>query len=225
MSESGAIKAVLFDMDGVILDTERIHIEGWKTVCGNAGISVDEDFLVKLRGANQEYQKKVFQEAFGEAVPFDMLRRQRRDYSMARFEADGVAAKPGYSELTAWLREQEIPYALCTSTEMETAARLLSLAGLPCDFAATVTGMEPAHSKPAPDVFLLAAEKLGVRPEDCVVMEDSPNGVQAGCAAGCRVVMVPDTVPADEILRGKVTAVCGSLLEARALLITIQGFD
>lgn len=224
MSEDGAIKAVLFDMDGVILDTERVHIKAWKAVCRKAGISVDEDFLVKLRGANQEYQKKIFQETFGETVPFDMLRQQRRDYSMERFEADGVAVKPGYRELTAWLRERGIPYALCTSTEMDTAVRLLSIAELPCDFAATVTGMEPAHSKPAPDVFLLAAEKLDVRPENCVVIEDSPNGVQAGYAAGCRVIMVPDTVPADETLRNKATAVCGSLLEAKELLITIQGF-
>ena len=180
-------KAVLFDMDGVILDTERVHILGWHACFGALGI--EPEFCA--------------------------------DY----YAEHGLAVKPGYREICAWLKEKGIPKALCSSTTIETIRDEFRIAGLPFDFDASVTGTEPPHSKPAPDVFLMGAERLSVKPEDCIVFEDSPNGVKAGHAAGCQVIMIPDTVPADDELRACSTAVCGSLLEAMELLVTIQGYD
>ena len=218
-------KAVLFDMDGVILDTERVHILGWHACFGALGIEPEEAFLTKLRGANTELQAQLFEEKFHGAVNYKATRNARRKFCADYYAEHGLAVKPGYREICAWLKEKGIPKALCSSTTIETIRDEFRIAGLPFDFDASVTGTEPAHSKPAPDVFLMGAERLSVKPEDCIVFEDSPNGVRAGHAAGCQVIMIPDTVPADDELRACSTAVCGSLLEAMDLLVTIQGYD
>ena len=164
-------KAVLFDMDGVIL------------------VVPEEDFLVTLRGANMEFQREKFQEKFHGAVDYVALRNARREFCQRYYRENDLPVKKGYRELSAWLKEKGIPKALCSSTTLDTIKNEFVIAGLPFDFDASVTGTEPEHSKPAPDVFLLGAEKLGVRPEDCIVFEDSPNGVRAGHDAGCQVII------------------------------------
>lgn len=219
----GPFRAVLFDMDGVIIDTERVHQEGWQYACDMQGLKLRRSFVAKLCGANREYQKILFQEEYGGAVDYAAIRKLRQDYCAVQFERDGIPVKTGYRELTDWLREQGIRRALCTSTQLPVAEQELAVAGVPFDFDAAVTGMEPERSKPEPDVFLLGAKKLGVQPEECIVLEDSPNGVRAGFAAGCRVIMIPDTFPATAELRRMAYSVCANLLEARELLITIMG--
>lgn len=217
------IRAVLFDMDGVILDTEPTHIAGWHKALAAVGLQAEESVLIRIRGANAPRQKEVFLQHYGCGLDYERLRQLRRSYCEAEFQRNGIRPKPGYRELTAWLKERGIARGLCTSTEMEVVKRELPMAGLDYDFDAAVTGDEPKRGKPAPDVFLLGAEKLSVPPEHCLVLEDSPNGVEAGFAAGCRVIMIPDTVPATDALREKTVAVCSSLLDVRALMIEIQG--
>ncbi len=223
MKKPRPFKAVLFDMDGIILDTERVHVDGWHAVFSGLGMEPDEKFLVTLRGANLELQKQLFAVRYPELDLIE-LRKRRKAYCDEVYRREGIGVKTGYRELTDWLKERNIPRALCTSTAMETAAEELRMAGLEYDFDAAVTGTEPKHSKPEPDVFLLGAEKLGVKPEDCIVFEDSPNGVIAGHAAGCQVIMVPDTVEPYDDLEQRSIAVCGSLLEAKELLVTILGY-
>lgn len=223
MKRGDKIEAVLFDMDGVILDTERIHADGWLHSFQSFGIQADEQFLISLRGTNRRTQEAIVSERFGERVNYAELRERRRIYCERRFAEDGIRLKPGYRELTEWLKAQGIPRALCTSTEMEAVLREFPLAGISFDFDAAVTGTEPERGKPAPDVFLLGAEKLSADPANCFVLEDSPNGVESGFAAGCRVIMIPDTVPPSPELRKKTVAVCAGLLEVRELMIEIQG--
>lgn len=210
--------AVLFDMDGVILDTEPVHIAGWYKAFQHFNKPVEESFLIQMRGSNWQHQEKVYRAKYGSTADYWEMRKFRAAYVQDYFDHHGIQVKRGYREITEWLKERHIPRALCTSTALKTVEHEFPLAGLRLDFDAMVTGNEPEHGKPAPDTFLLGAQRLRVKPEDCIVFEDSPNGIQAGNAAGCQVIMIPDTVPADEKLRSLSSAVCSSLLDAIPLL-------
>lgn len=217
------IKAVLFDMDGVIIDTESIHIYGWEKALSEFGITPEESFLVSLRGANHLYQEELFFKRYGGDVNYRAVRERRRKYCEEVFQKDGIKTKKGYAELTEWLKKEGISRALCTSTEMDVVRTELPMAGVALDFDAWVTGTEPERGKPEPDVFLLAAKKLQVEPKNCLVLEDSPNGIQAGFSAGCQVIMIPDTVPENPLLRDMTLEILPSLLAVRDLLIEIKG--
>lgn len=218
MHELKPFRGALFDMDGVILDTERVHIAAWHEAFRHLGLPLEDSFLVTMRGANRESQRRIFAAKYGSSSDYDKVWDYRSAYSRKIFDQKGIAVKKGFREISAWLKERGIPRALCTSTEMPTVEREFPQAGLTLDFEAAVTGAEPKHGKPAPDTFLLGAERIGIPPEDCIVFEDSPNGVKAGGAAGCQVIMVPDTVPADGELRSIAAVVCDSLLDAIPVL-------
>ena len=128
-------------------------------------------------------------------------------------EVDGVPKKPGLDELLAWLDEQHIPMAVASSSRMDVIQRNLDNWGMRSYFSVLASGQQVTRSKPDPEIFLLAAEKLGVTPGHALVLEDSYNGVRAGAAGGFVTVMVPDLLPADDEMRRLYTAECRSLFE------------
>ncbi len=213
------IKAVIFDMDGLMFDTEKLAADGWKYAGNSLGFDIDDEKLSQTRGRNVADARKLFFEWYGDRVDYDKARSIRCDHLNSRLKQHGMPMKKGLCELLGYLKENGYKRALATSTHRETVAWYFELAGLPMDFDVVVCGDEVENSKPAPDVFLKAAKKLGTDPERCLVLEDSPNGIRAGSGAGCKVVMIPDLDhPTEEIIK-LCLKICDNLSDIMEILI------
>lgn len=179
--------AYLFDLDGTLIDTESIALRSNMAVFAALGHPVDEDFLHRLIGKDAASSAAIILDR----VPGIDLAALEREL-VAAFDRDieqGLPLKPGAVEL---LGQLDAPVALVTSSSRAGAWRKLRLAGLAEAFVEVVTRDDVVAAKPAPDPYLLAAERLGVAPARCLVFEDSEVGAEAALRAGCRVVQVPD---------------------------------
>lgn len=184
-------------MDGLMFDTERIGRDGWFEAARQLNLSITEELVAKLRGTGVTTCRKIFNaEIPGEL--YDAARAIRLQYADTYIAQKGLPVKPGLRELLEWLRQERIPAALATSTDREKALGYLEQAGISEYFSATVFGTEVPNPKPAPDIFLAAAAQLHADPAHCVVMEDSPNGLMAAKAAGCKAIVIPDLTPAPQ---------------------------
>ena len=215
------IQAVLFDMDGLMLDTERMWAEVWLQEGLAAGLPMTEQVVVSMRGCNGEGCRRVCRAAFGPEFDFDSFQDRARAAMQAMVERRGLAVKPGLVPLLQELRRRGIPAVVATSTRRATTRGYLQKTGIEGLFRGLVCGDEVTKGKPDPEIFLKAARLAGVPPQNCMVLEDSPNGIRAGAAAGCKAVMVPDLTAPDAQLRALAAAVVPSLYEAIALLDTL----
>ena len=195
------IEAVLFDMDGLMFDTERMYQKAWLQAGRQMGVPMEPEIVDRLRGRNREGCARVCREVFGEEFDFDAMRTACRALMARWIEEDGLPVKPGLYELLAELERRGIPAVLATSTTRDSAWGHLQRAKVDRYFLGAVCGDEVSHSKPDPEVFLKAAALAGKDPARCMVLEDSPAGVRAGAAAGCFTVMVPDLTTPDEELK------------------------
>jgi beta-phosphoglucomutase-like phosphatase (HAD superfamily) len=211
------VEAVIFDMDGLMLDTERLDLQHFKRAAMEFGYAEVEDAYLQTIGRNGFDTRKLFHEILGDAFPFDAIRQRWRRYSEDHVARFGVPCKPGLQELLAVMQPLRLPKAVATSTRRRTALMLLDKANLLQHFDVVVAGDEVANGKPNPEIFLRTAERLNIRPDGCVVFEDSPAGIQAAHAAGMTPILVPDLIaPSPDIL--EITyCVFGSLEEALGL--------
>ena len=209
--------AVIFDMDGLMLDTQKVWDEAIVTVADRIGDTLPEGFINDMRGTSLEYCLKVVTAWKGSEELAMVYIKQVWAEAEAIFEK-GVDKKPGLDELLAWLKERGVAMAVASGSKMEWIEHHLRLAGVYDCFDAFVSGFEVEHAKPAPDVFLATAKKLGVDPARTLVLEDSTNGIQAAAAGGFVSIMVPDVMQPDEEMRGLCWAVCDSLYDVIPLL-------
>jgi HAD superfamily hydrolase (TIGR01509 family) len=204
-------RAVIFDMDGLLLDSEPLYRVTWQTAAADLGCPIDDVLYERFVGRGNIEAEKILREHFGDNFPLaEFHTRWSRDFA-DRLAASPLPRKPGAMELLSLLDDRGIPTALATSSPRILALRCLG--DLTSRFTALAFGDEVSHSKPAPDLFFLASQRLGIAPADCLVLEDSEAGVRAARAAGMDVIMVPDLVAPSEEIASMATRVCKTLNE------------
>ena len=186
------IRGVLFDMDGLVLDSERLYTRFWMEALRAKGYAVTLEQALQLRSLNREAGQAKLEELFGPGISFQEVRALRIELMDVYIEAHGIAPKPGIFELLAHLKVNGILCAITSSSPMENIHRHLSENGLLHSFDKLCSGYEVPNGKPAPDIYLYGAAQLGLRAEDCLALEDSPAGIESAYRAGCLPVMIPD---------------------------------
>ena len=212
------VKGVLFDMDGVILDTEKLYTRFWKEAAQSLGFPMTHEMALGMRSLSREVGVRQLKEYLGDEVDYEQVRNKRIELMSAFIEEHGVELKAGIHELLEFLKEKGIRTSIATSSPLDRTKEYLSQVGLVDAFDELVSGHMVSHGKPAPDIYIYAAEKLGLKPEECLVLEDSPTGLLAAYRAGCIPVMVPDQDQPDEETRGRAYAVVENLVAVKALI-------
>ena len=193
-------QAVVFDMDGVIFDTERLVIEFWKEVAKKHNIPNIEHTCIQCLGTNRVRTREIFLENYGADFPYDPYRAEVTELFNTHYKGVPLPTKPGVRELLSYLQEQNIKVGLASSTAQHLVRDEIGTAGLLPYFQTLVCGDMVEHSKPAPDIFLKACEILNADPTKSIAIEDSFNGIRSAHCAGMTPIMVPDQVqPTDEI--------------------------
>ena len=208
---------VIFDMDGVIFDTERMFIECIEPAAEKFGLVGIEDVAHECIGLTEVETKRLMRERFGEDAPLEAMDQEAVRIFQKRYREEGLTVKEGVVELLEYLKEAGARIAIGSSTEHDIVEMELRDAGLLDYFDVLACGDMVEHSKPEPDVFLLAAEMLhGTENQpDCIIIEDSFNGVKAARRTGATVFMVPDLLEPTEEIRAMADKVFGSLVEVK----------
>ena len=189
-------RAVLFDMDGTVFDTERIYCARLAEVAKGSALEQEmQEVLLAISGRNRADIYAYLWDRYGKDFPAKEIFDARDALVIKQIDEEGVPFKQGFPEVFEELKRMGLFVSLVTSTHRERMQKYLDMVGISDAFDYIKTGESVEHSKPAPDIFLQAAEALGCRPEECVVVEDSRNGVLSGVSAGMKVVLIPDMQP------------------------------
>lgn len=186
------IKGVISDMDGVILDSEKLYVRFWCEAGQFYGFPFERKHALGIRSMARPFAIERLQGWFGDSFDYDTVRNKRIGLMNAYVEKHGIEAKPDAEKLLSYLKEKGIAVALATATPKDRAEEYLRRVGLLQYFDEVVSARMVKNGKPAPDIYLFAAEKLGLKPEECMALEDSQNGIRSANTAGCKTVMVPD---------------------------------
>ena len=215
-----AVTGVVFDMDGLMFDTQVVWDRLWTPALAPYGLAPNPDFIREMRGTTGNATFAGLRRHFGDDVPAAQIYDDLRSLAAAEFVEHPAPAKPGLFTLLERLRALDVPRAVASSSPRAMILANLRTSGAAAYFddADVVCGQDVARSKPAPDIFLEAARRLGSDPASTVVLEDSFPGVRAGAAGGFVTIMVPDLQQPDDEIRALATCVCPSLTEVAALL-------
>lgn len=212
------VKGVLFDMDGVVLDTEKLYTRFWQEAALFLGYPMTKEQALGMRSLNRGAGVAKMQSYFGKDVDYEAIRNKRMELMDAFVANEGVEIKPGIHDLLDYLDAKGIKRAIATSSPLERTKLYLSSVGLVDRFDVLVSGYMVEKGKPEPDIYLYAASKLGLKPEECMVLEDSPTGIIAAHRAGCIPVMVPDQDTPDKATREILSAIADNLIAVTELI-------
>jgi HAD superfamily hydrolase (TIGR01509 family) len=218
------VKAVLFDMDGLLIDTEAVYIDALQAAAAAMRLEMPLSFCHSMIGIPGPICDGMIQDFYGPDFVLETFGAHFDAHARLRFES-GVPVKAGAIELLDFLRQHRLPLAIATSSSQATVKKHLGRAGLLDRFHAVATRDDVVRSKPHPDVYLEAARRLGVVAENCVAFEDSNTGLTAAHAAGTMAIMVPDIVPPTDEVRAKCLQVAPDLHAALRLLQEGATFD
>lgn len=204
------IRAVVFDMDGLMFDTERICVKAWDYAGEKMGLGKTGYMVMKTLGTNKEMSRKIWRSEFGDKFISEDLDKYTEEFMEDYYKDNKVPVKEGLYELLEYLKDNNYKMAVASSSQRKIVLHHLEDAGIKDYFSVIVGGDMIEKSKPEPDIYLRACELLEVKPEECIALEDSRNGLLAATSAGCNTIMVPDLWEGDEeihkLLYNKVNA-------------------
>jgi HAD superfamily hydrolase (TIGR01509 family) len=209
---------IIFDMDGLLLDTERIARIAWQEAARRAGHEMPDALFALMIGRSKRDSGELMRAQLGPNFEFEKIHAATAVLFEEILERDGLPLKPGARELLEHLAARQAPLAVATSTRNPVAARRLEQLGLLRYFPVLVTGDQVTHGKPAPDIYRLAAQRLGIDPAASFALEDSHAGIRSAHGAGLKVIMVPDLLPPTPEIAALTHAIVPSLHAARAIL-------
>ena len=219
------VSALLFDMDGLLLDTERQNRNAFARACDEHGVRFDATVYGRCLGTTLDESRHILRDGYGSAFPLLDIEARCDELYLQHQAREGIDTRPGAFELLQVATQFKLHTALVTSTARPIAGGRLNQTQLAAFFRVRVCGGEAALPKPAADPYLLAAKCLGIAPSECLVLEDSPNGVRAGVAAGMQVVQVPDLIAPTPELLALGHSVHTSLHETLKMLASSRGLS
>ncbi len=208
------IKGAVFDMDGLMLDTEKLLVKFWRQAAAEYGYEMTFEHVLGIRSLSRKYSVPKLKAIFGEQFEFEQIRSRRIELMNSYIDENGFEIKKGLFELLDYLRDNGYKIAVATATDRIRAGIYLERAGAIDYFDEIICGDMVKNGKPEPDIYLTAVEKLGLDPNECAAFEDSPNGIISAYRAGCRVIMIPDLSQPDDEIKPMLSAVYESLDKA-----------
>ena len=194
------IQGVIFDMDGLMLDTEKLLARYWIQAAREAGFPMELEHVLGIRSLAAMFAAPKLQSIFGKEFDYEMIRARRKELMNEHLRIHGIEKKKGVEELLIYLKQSGKKIAVATATDRQRTNHYLTQVGLINYFDAFICGDMVERGKPDPEIYLTASKALGLSPDECMALEDSPNGILSAHAAGCKAVMVPDlSQPDDEL--------------------------
>ena len=211
------IQAVLFDLDGTLIDTERYYRQIWPQAVAHFGYEMTDAQYLMLRSLGRPFAREKFAAWYGPAFDYDEVRAYRMTLFQALREREGIRLKPGAREILEYLRGRGILVATATATDEDRTRNYLTEVGLLPLFDRICCATQVSHGKPAPNLYLYACETLGLSPQECLAVEDAPNGIRSAIAAGVPVVFIPDQTQEEPEVEPLVYRKLSSLTELKSL--------
>jgi len=212
------VELVIFDMDGVMFDTENLGIKGWEYAFDYFNMPIPRNVLLKKIGLNSRDSKKMMIDEIGHDFDYDAVKKQKRKYVQDYITEKGTPLKKGLTELLNCIDSLGIKKAIATSRSKEMTDNYIAHADINNNFDTVITGNMVEKGKPNPDIFLYASQICGTPPSKCVVIEDSLNGIKAAYNAGMKAIMIPDLVKPDSDIKDMIYEECESLNDVLYML-------
>ncbi|OHX36358.1 hypothetical protein BJL95_11355 [Methylomonas sp. LWB] len=211
---AGTLAGLILDLDGLAIDSESTYRAAWRAAAAEMGYRYSDADWAGLLGLSGPDVLAGLANLAGDGFDQARFRQLSGEIWLAQVETDGIAVKPGLPELLEVAQAAGIPYCIATNSRAAAARRSLAYAGLAETFPLLVAVDQVARGKPAPDVYLAAAGRLGLPASACLALEDSPVGVAAAVAAGIRCWLVPSSYPVDALAGRQAERVLSDLREA-----------
>lgn len=206
-----APKAFIFDLDGTLIDTEKIYRVIWPKAIKELGFEFSDEQFLSLRSLGRPFAPARFREWYGDAFDYDKARVIRKRYFDEYISENKIERKKGAIELLSFLRNEGIVTAIATATDIARANEYMEMTGLSGYFDKVISATMVKEGKPSPYVYQYACEQIGFNPSECFAVEDAPNGIRSAFGAGLNVIMVPDLTEPDEEIKSMLTARVDSL--------------
>ncbi len=216
------IKAVIFDMDGVLVDTEVISRRFWYEAIEHFGYEFQKEVFLSMLGRNEEGVKEELKNYYGDDFPVHEVYEYKLNNMLKYLDENIVPTKKGVYEILDYLRENNYKIAVATSTYRSRAIQRLKRVNIHDKFDVMVYGDEVIKSKPNPEIFLKAAKALDIDPKNCLVIEDSPAGVEAAYKGHIKVINVPDLKEPDDYIKKYALKICSDLIEVKEYLNNLR---